>query len=77
MAGDFVDGEDTKDNLSPVDKTSLGKVHRASLQQVDNAVNKAYEVFPKWKNLDARKRGNILLKIAEQALKNLVKIFSI
>ncbi len=65
--GEFVDSSDggTFDTFSPATGKKLATVAEATKQDVDRAVDAAWEAFKAWKNVDKITRASILLKIAD------------
>lgn len=71
--GHFINGEwtlgskgETFDNLTPTDNTSLGKVVRGTLEDVDAACNAAQNAFQQWAEMPGSERKQILHKLADK-----------
>ena len=59
------------DNLSPVDGKVYTKVARSTSEDVELAIDAAWEAAPEWNASSATTRSNILLKIADVMERNL------
>ncbi|SMD38321.1 aldehyde dehydrogenase [Reichenbachiella faecimaris] len=59
------------ENISPVDGNSFTKVARSSEEDVDLAIDAAWEAAKTWNYTSATERSNILLKIADRMEQNL------
>lgn len=59
------------ENVSPVDGKSFTKIPRSTADDVEKAIDAAWEAAPYWNNSSATERSNILLKIADAIEKNL------
>ena len=73
----FINGEFVKSTgdkicttISPVDGSTLSTFADATKEDVDKAVDAAWEAFKTWKNTTQKERANILLKIADVIDKN-------
>ena len=73
----FINGEFTKSTgdkicttISPVDGSTLSTFVDATKEDVDKAVDAAWEAFKTWKNTTQKERANILLKVADVIDKN-------
>lgn len=64
VGGVFVSTEETVDNVSPVDENVICPVYLANEQHVEAAVEAGNAVFPKWRDTNARKRGDLLYALA-------------
>jgi aldehyde dehydrogenase len=53
------------ENVSPVDGQSFTKVPRSTAEDVEMAIDAAWEAFATWKNASVTERSNLLLKIAD------------
>lgn len=53
------------DNISPVDGNSFTKVARSTEEDINLAIDAAWEAAPAWNNSSATERSNLLLKIAD------------
>ena len=62
---------------SPVDDSTLSTFANATKEDVDKAVDVAWEAFKTWKKTTARQRSEILLKIADAIDKNREKLAKI
>ena len=62
---------------SPVDGSTLSTFANATKEDVDKAVDVAWEAFKTWKKTTARQRSEILLKIADAIDKNKEKLAKI
>ena len=62
---------------SPVDGSTLSTFANATKEDVDKAVDVAWEAFKTWKKTTARQRSEILLKIADAIDKNREKLAKI
>lgn len=65
IGGRRVASETTYTNTSPIDGSFLGEISRGGAHEVDLAVQAARDAFPLWSSLGPRKRGEMLLKLAE------------
>ncbi|XP_017859367.1 PREDICTED: cytosolic 10-formyltetrahydrofolate dehydrogenase isoform X2 [Drosophila arizonae] len=66
--GEFVDAEKNRvlDIVNPTDETVLCEVACASTNDVDKAVQAAHKAFfGSWKQVSARQRGQLMLKLAD------------
>ncbi|KRG03008.1 cytosolic 10-formyltetrahydrofolate dehydrogenase isoform X2 [Drosophila mojavensis] len=66
--GEFVDAEKNRvlDIVNPTDETVLCEVACASVNDVDKAVQAAHKAFfGSWKQVSARQRGQLMLKLAD------------
>ncbi|MDC7994830.1 acetaldehyde dehydrogenase ExaC [Altibacter sp. HG106] len=52
------------ENVSPVDGNSFTKVARSTAEDIDKAIDAAWEAAPQWNSSSATERSNMLLKIA-------------
>ncbi|EAY24569.1 acetaldehyde dehydrogenase ExaC [Microscilla marina] len=59
------------DNVSPVDGNTFTKVARSTAEDVELAIDAAWEAAPQWNNSSAAYRSNLLLKIADVMEQNL------
>lgn len=59
------------ENISPVDGNSFTKVARSTAEDIEKAIDAAWEAAPKWNNSSATERSNMLLKIAAIMEENL------
>lgn len=59
------------DNTSPVDGTSFTKIPRSSKDDIDMAIEAAWQAYESWKNVSVAERSNMLLKIADVMEANL------
>ncbi|MES2939840.1 MAG: aldehyde dehydrogenase family protein [Pseudomonadota bacterium] len=50
---------------NPATRTPIANVQRAGAADVDAAVSAAAAAFPQWRNMPARERGRLLLRIAD------------
>ena len=78
--GEFVPSTDPKakcTSKSPVDGTVLSTFSDATKEDVDKAVDCAWEAFKKWKNTTPQQRSDILIKIADAIDKNREKLAKI
>jgi aldehyde dehydrogenase (NAD(P)+) len=57
-SGEFVE------SINPATGKAICKVHAASAQDIDVAVQAAKKAFPEWKTLDGSERRDLLLKLA-------------
>lgn len=71
--GHFINGEwtlgskgETFDNLTPTDNTSLGKVVKATAEDVDAACEAAQQAFTAWAEMPGAERKKILHKLADK-----------
>ncbi|KAK5046103.1 hypothetical protein LTR84_008560 [Exophiala bonariae] len=74
--GDFVPSisGQTFDVINPATEQLAASVYEASPEDVDRAVKAAKDAFPAWAALDASKRGDFILKLAEAIEQNLEEI---
>jgi acyl-CoA reductase-like NAD-dependent aldehyde dehydrogenase len=63
--GERVASAQTFTTISPIDESVLAEVSRASIGDVDLAVQAAHDAFPAWAALGAAKRGEYLHKLAD------------
>ncbi|RKQ49049.1 aldehyde dehydrogenase [Roseivirga pacifica] len=59
------------ENVSPVDGNAFTKVARSTAEDVEMAIDAAWEAAPTWNNSSATERSNLLLKIADVMEQNL------
>ncbi|SIQ34214.1 acetaldehyde dehydrogenase ExaC [Maribacter ulvicola] len=59
------------DNISPVDGKSFTKIPRSTAEDIDKAIDAAWEAAPSWNTSPATERSNMLLKIADKIEQNL------
>ncbi len=59
------------ENISPVDGKSFTKIPRSTSEDIEKAIDAAWEAAPSWNNSSATERSNMLLKIADVIEKNL------
>ncbi len=68
----FINGEsvaaqsgDTFENHSPVDESAICRVAKSSDADIDAAAKAAADAFPAWRDMPAKERKSILIRIAE------------
>lgn len=59
------------ENTSPVDGKAFTKIPRSTAEDIEKAIDAAWEAAPSWNNSSATKRSNLLLKIADVMEQNL------
>jgi len=59
------------DNISPVDGKSFTKIPRSTAEDIDKAIDAAWQAAPSWNTSSATERSNMLLKIADKIEQNL------
>ncbi|MBT0607454.1 acetaldehyde dehydrogenase ExaC [Aequorivita echinoideorum] len=59
------------ESISPVDGNAFTKVARSTQEDVDKAIDAAWEAAKSWNNTSATERSNVLLKIADVIEKNI------
>ncbi len=59
------------DNISPVDGNTFTQVARSTAEDIDLALDAAWDAAPSWNNSSAAERSNLLLKIADVMEQNL------
>lgn len=59
------------DNISPVDGNSFTRIARSTAEDIERALDAAWEAAPEWNNSAAATRSNLLLKIADVMESNL------
>lgn len=59
------------ENVSPVDGISFTKVARSTEEDIEKAIDAAWEAAKTWNNTSATERSNILLKIADRMEENM------
>ncbi|WP_419214047.1 aldehyde dehydrogenase family protein [Maribacter sp. X9] len=59
------------ENISPVDGKSFTKIPRSTAEDIEKAIDAAWEAAPSWNTSSATERSNMLLKIADVIEKNL------
>lgn len=59
------DDGDTFETICPANKEHLATVAQAADKDVDDAVDAAWSVFPRWRNTTTKERAAILLRIAD------------
>lgn len=69
--GQRVASAETYQNTSPIDGSFLGDIARGGNHEVDLAVAAAKAAFKGWAAMGARKRGEILLRLAELVEENI------
>ena len=65
IGGKRVASADTFTNTSPIDGTFLGEFARGGQNEVDLAVEAARAAFPGWRDMGAKKRGELLENLAK------------
>ncbi|MEL6690340.1 MAG: aldehyde dehydrogenase family protein, partial [Pseudomonadota bacterium] len=65
IAGADEGGADTFPSLTPVDESEICQVARGTADDIDRAANAAHAAFPAWRDMPARERRAILIRIAE------------
>lgn len=78
----FINGQrvasvDTYVNTSPIDGAFLGNIARGTKSEADLAVAAAKAAFPAWAAMGAKKRGELLLKLAELIEANIEQLSNI
>jgi 5-carboxymethyl-2-hydroxymuconic-semialdehyde dehydrogenase len=53
------------ENITPIDNSALGLVAESDSQDIDRAAQAAAAAFPAWANLPAKKRRDLLYRVAE------------
>ncbi|WP_375385938.1 aldehyde dehydrogenase family protein [uncultured Microbacterium sp.] len=76
IAGEFVDPVKGQwlENPSPVTGKTFTEVGRGTVEDIDRAVDAAWEAFATWGKTSPTERSNVLLKIADRMEANLEKI---
>ncbi|MEY4437588.1 MAG: hypothetical protein RL100_1052, partial [Actinomycetota bacterium] len=69
--GQRVGSSETYTNTSPIDGTFLGEISRGTEKEADLAVQAARAAFPKWARMGAKKRGELLIRLAELVEENI------
>lgn len=69
--GQRVASSETYTNTSPIDGTFLGEISRGTEKEVDLAVEAARAAFPAWARMGAKKRGELLIRLAELVEENI------
>ncbi len=59
------------ENTSPVDGKSFTKIPRSTAEDIEKAIDAAWEAAPSWNTSSATERSNMLLKIADVMEQNL------
>jgi aldehyde dehydrogenase len=59
------------ENTSPVDGKSFTKIPRSTAEDIEKAIDAAWEAAPSWNSSSATERSNMLLKIADKMEQNL------
>ena len=59
------------DNVSPVDGANFTRIPRSTSEDIEKAIDAAWEAAPEWNNSAAAYRSNLLLKIADVMEQNL------
>ncbi|MDF4221545.1 aldehyde dehydrogenase [Maribacter sp. M208] len=59
------------ENISPVDGKSFTKIPRSTAEDIEKAIDAAWEAAPSWNSSSATERSNMLLKIADKIEQNL------
>lgn len=59
------------DNISPVDGKSFTKIPKSTAEDIEKAIDAAWEAAPSWNSSSATERSNMLLKIADKIEQNL------
>ena len=66
IAGQNVEGELARfKSISPVDKSEICSVARGSIKDIDKATQAAKSAFPTWRDMPAKERKSILIRIAQ------------
>lgn len=71
--GDAVDGK-TFDNLSPLDNSLICTVAESGADDIDHAAQAAHDAFPAWRDMLAKKRRDILYRVADLIEENAEEI---
>lgn len=77
IGGNRVASADTFTNTSPIDGSFLGEFARGTATEVDLAVQAARAAFPSWRDLGAKRRGELLenlAKLIEENVETLAQI---
>ena len=77
IGGQRVASAETFTNTSPIDGSFLGEFARGGKTEVDLAVEAARKAFPAWRDLGAKKRGELLenlAKLIEENVETLAQI---
>lgn len=75
--GQRVSSTETYVNTSPIDGSFLGEISRGSQTEVELAVAAAKAAFPAWAAMGPKKRGELLLKLAELVEANIEELSNI
>ncbi|HAF77997.1 MAG TPA: aldehyde dehydrogenase, partial [Maribacter sp.] len=59
------------ENISPVDGKSFTKIPRSTSEDIEKAIDAAWEAAPSWNSSSATERSNMLLRIADKIEQNL------
>ncbi|SFR65770.1 acetaldehyde dehydrogenase ExaC [Maribacter stanieri] len=59
------------DNISPVDGKAFTKIPRSTAEDIEKAIDAAWQAAPSWNTSSATERSNMLLKIADKIEQNL------
>ena len=65
IGGQRVASATTFDDVSPIDGTVLGQIHRGGKTEADAAIAAARAAFPAWSGLSAAQRAEILHRVAD------------
>jgi len=68
--GSWVNGFDVKDITSPYDNSQVARVHFASPEQVEEAIQVSHSAFDKTKALSSHERSTVLENISDSISKN-------
>ena len=76
IGGEFVDPIKGQyfDNISPVNGKPFTEIARGTVEDIDRAVDVAWQAFESWKRTSTTERANILNKIADRIEQNLEAI---
>ncbi|MFM5905330.1 MAG: aldehyde dehydrogenase [Micrococcales bacterium] len=74
IGGQRVASAQTYLNTSPIDGTVLGEIARGGQDEVNQAVAAAKAAFPAWAALGPKRRGELLLRLAELVEENIEKL---
>lgn len=77
IGGQRIASADTYENSSPIDGSFLGNISRGTEFEVNQAVAAAKAAFPAWAAMGAKRRGELLLKLAELVEANIEELSNI
>ena len=72
--GEWIESEETFENLNPATGEVLGRVSAASESEVNEAVQAAKNAFPAWATMPVKKRSKLIEKLGDAIAANVAEI---